>query len=61
MKEVKWWLASQRVSGAGSKVWASSSTEEPSLDGFVSAPRVLQKILLFFRRVDVSLFILNCS
>ena len=60
-KMVMWCLVSWRGSSAGSEVWASSSTEEPALDGFVTALRVLQKILLFSRLVDVSLFILNCS
>lgn len=61
MKVVMWWLASQQGSGAGSEVWASSSTEKPALGGFVTALRVLQKSLLFSGLVDVSLFILNCS
>lgn len=39
-------------------MWVSGSTD---LDGFVTALRVLQKILVFSMFVDVSLFILNCS
>lgn len=54
--DVVWWEF-----GAGRKVWASSGTEEPVLNGFVTALGVLQKILLLFRLVDVSLFILNCG
>lgn len=60
MEIMMWWLSSWRGSGAGSKVRAFSSAEEPALDGFV-ALRVLQKIVLFSQLVDVSLSILNCS
>lgn len=42
-------------------MWPSSSTGELVLDEFVTALRVLQKILLLSRLVDVSSFVLNCS
>lgn len=53
---VVWWGFS-----ASRKVWPSSGTGELVLDEFVTALRVLQKILLLSRLVDVSSFILNCS
>lgn len=61
VKVVMWRFASWQGSGAGGEVWVFGSTEEPDLDGFATALRVLQKILLFSTFVDVSLFILNCS